>query len=455
MPGTALPKPRRGIMSDRSCPRVLFTTAYREGPLYDYWGSNTPNTLLRLGGKRVVSPGLRFLKQNVPAIEILEMPTADEFQQALRRGWDIVGISFYLDETRRALEMIEQARRAGVTEVWGGNYGVLTPDVGDHFDRVFLGYAEEEVARALGETPKPLVHPPMLMPFGMTFWKIVRFGLLFTTRGCSFGCTFCQTPTFAPQPSAIPIESIERVLQCYADHGVVDIIIPDENFGIIPQHARAVTEALARHRMLWTVMTRVDFLLQHFDAWKSQGLGGVMLGVESIDQQSLNDLNKRTDVEKLYRAVELCRKHNIVMVGFYIIGLEADTEESIRASIERLAPMGFDLVQVCVLTPLPRTPLWQRIEQCYGIVDEDYSHFDGKHLVWRHPSVSSEKMKELLCWSFQTLYPRTKSSRTIGKHVKGHARRLDRRHGLSYVLGNTLKLNLRPFRQLPFLRNGE
>jgi hypothetical protein len=112
-------------------------------------------------------------------------------------------------------------------------------------------------------------------------------------------------------------------------------------------------------------------------------------------------------------------------------------------------------VQVCVLTPLPRTPLWQRLDDCYGIVDEDYSHFDGKHLVWRHPAVSAEKMEELRRWSIQTLYARTNFSRTIAKHAKGHARRLGRSRGLPYVLGRTLKLNLRPFRQLPFLSSGE
>jgi hypothetical protein len=93
------------------------STARRDGPLYDYWGSNTPHTLLRLSARRFISPGLRFIRQNVPGIEILEMPTAGQYRSALARGWDIVGISFYLDETRRALEMAAEARRAGVAEV--------------------------------------------------------------------------------------------------------------------------------------------------------------------------------------------------------------------------------------------------------------------------------------------------------------------------------------------------
>ena len=438
----------------QSHPRTLISTAWRDGPLYDYWGSNTPHTLFRLGSKQFISPGLRFIRQNVPGVEILEMPTADEYRRALARGWDIVGISFYLDETRRALEMVAEARRAGAAEVWGGNYGVLTPEVVPRFDRVFLGYAEHEIAQALGHKLENLAHPPMVFPFGMPFWKIVRFGVLYTTRGCCFGCTFCQTPAFAPKPSGIPLESIERVLKCYADHGVVDLAIPDENFGILPGHARAVAELLARYGMLWTVMTRIDYLLQHFDEWKSQGLAGVMIGVESMAQGELNALNKRSNVEKLYEAVELCRRHGIVTVGFYIIGLESDTEESIRASVRKLAAMRFDLVQVCTLTPLPQTPLWQRIQDCYGIDDQDYSHFDGKHLVWRHPALTKGQIEGLLDWSFKTLCPRTNFARTIVKHARAHARRIGRWHALPYLAGNTLKLNLRPFRQLPFLPNG-
>jgi radical SAM superfamily enzyme YgiQ (UPF0313 family) len=431
------------------------TTAYREGPLYDYWGSNTPSTLFRLGGKREVSMGLRFIKQNVPGIEILEMPTPEQYQRALRRGWDIVGISFYLDETRRALAMIAAARQAGVSQVWGGNYGALTPEVRPHFDRIFLGYSEGQIAQALGRRLESLVHPPLLVPFGLPFLKIVRFGMLFSTRGCSFGCTFCQTPTFAPKPQAIPLESIERVLKCYADHGVVDVLIADENFAIIPRHACEVTELLARHGMLWTVMTRVDFLLQHFDQWRSRGLAGVLIGIESLDQQSLDALHKRSNAERLGEAVELCRRHGIVMVGFYIIGLESDTEESIRGGIERLRTMGFDLVQVCVLTPLPQTPLWQRIQQRYGIHDEDYSHFDGKHLVWNHPALSREQIRSLLRWSFHVLYPGTNVARTILKHARAHARRVGRSRALAYLIWNALKLNLRPFPQLPFFSRGE
>src|SRR5882762_4095713 len=83
-------------------------------------------------------------------------------------------------------------------------------------------------------------------------------GILFTTRGCSFSCTFCQTTAFAPRPKAIPLESIEEAIQFYVAHRIQYVLILDENFGNIPQHAEEVIELLARYRVKWLVQSRVD-----------------------------------------------------------------------------------------------------------------------------------------------------------------------------------------------------
>ncbi len=127
-------------------PRVLFSTVYRKGSEpYDYIGSNT-RTWFRFYWPRVQSFGLRFLKQNIPELQILEFPTWEEYTKKLQEGWDVVGLSFYLSETYEAMEMAEAAKKAGIAEVWAGNYGALTPEVKGNFDKIFVGYAENQVA---------------------------------------------------------------------------------------------------------------------------------------------------------------------------------------------------------------------------------------------------------------------------------------------------------------------
>ena len=95
--------------------RILLTTRCRDAGLYDYFRENAPrNFRWRFGMPRNISFGLRFLRQNVPDLRILEYPSRAEFSAELKKGWDAVGFSFYLEETNDILNMAEEARRSGV-----------------------------------------------------------------------------------------------------------------------------------------------------------------------------------------------------------------------------------------------------------------------------------------------------------------------------------------------------
>ena len=129
-------------------PRILLTTRCRDTGLYDYFRENAPRDFRwRFGMPRTISFGLRFLRQNVPGISILEYPTHSEFSAALKQGWDAVGFSFYLEETNDILALAAEARQAGVKELWAGNYGALTPAVHSHFNHIFSSYSEVAVGQ--------------------------------------------------------------------------------------------------------------------------------------------------------------------------------------------------------------------------------------------------------------------------------------------------------------------
>jgi radical SAM superfamily enzyme YgiQ (UPF0313 family) len=72
-----------------------------------------------------------------------------------------------------------------------------------------------------------------------------------SSRGCSFRCTFCQTTAFAPHPKDISLESIDRVLRFYVQHGVHFVLMLDENFGNLPAHSEEVIKSLATKFAGW------------------------------------------------------------------------------------------------------------------------------------------------------------------------------------------------------------
>jgi hypothetical protein len=398
--------------------RILLTTRCRDSGLYDYFRENAPrNVRWRFAMPRRISFGLRFLRQNLPGISILEYPTQAEFSAALRRGWDVVGFSFYLEETNDILAMARQARAADVAQLWAGNYGALTPSIQSHFDHVFTSYSEASLARLLGVPLNEILHPPLVTEFHFPGGWSIPVGVLFSSRGCSFRCTFCQTTAFAAQPKPISLDSIDRVLRFYKGNGIHFVLMLDENFGNLPSHAEAVVALLARHRLRWLVQSRVDLFLRNFNTWKAAGMEGALFGIESFHQEILKQMHKNEKVQATFELPERLNRSGLYAHGYYIIGLPSESPESIAADFLTLASLKLDVTQITIVTPHPQTDMWRDLESNYGIFETDWSRFDTKHLVWNHPRCAPAVLESLLERGFDICYGPPWLSRTVKKFV--------------------------------------
>jgi radical SAM superfamily enzyme YgiQ (UPF0313 family) len=399
-------------------PKVLLTTRCRDTGLYDYFRENAPqNFRWRFGMPRTISFGLRFLRQNLPGLKILEYPTHAEFSEELKKGWDVVGFSFYLEETNDILAMAEEARRAGVGELWAGNYGALTPSIQSHFDHVFSSYSEEAVAQRLGVRLDEIQHPPLVTRFRLPGGWSLPVGVLFSSRGCSFRCTFCQTTAFAPKPKQIPLASLDRVLQFYVEHGVHFVLMLDENFGNLPAHADSTIELLSRHKVRWLVQSRVDLFLRNFEDWQKCGMEGALFGIESFHQDILKQMHKNEKVQAAFELAEQLNRAGLYAQGYYIIGLPPETPESIAEDLRTLASLKLDTTQITIVTPHPQTEMWRDLDANYGIFERDWSKFDTKHLVWNHPHCAPGVLESLLEQGFRGCYGKDWLLRTTKKFL--------------------------------------
>lgn len=428
--------------------RVLLTTRCRETGLYDYFRENAPRDFRwRFGMPRRISFGLRFLRQNVLGVSILEYPSRAEYSAELRKGWDAVGFSFYLEETNLILKMAEEARAAGIPEVWAGNYGALTPAIRSTFDHVFVGYSEEELAQRMGFALEEIQHPPLISEFKFPGGWRIPVGVLFSSRGCSFRCTFCQTTAFAPHPKPISFDSIDAVLRFYKEHGVHFVLMLDENFGNLPSHAEGVIELLAKHGLRWLVQSRVDLLLRNFERWQACGMEGALFGIESFHQEILKQMHKNEKVHAAFELVERLNRVGLYAHGYYIIGLPSETPESIAADLRTLGGLGLDVTQITIVTPHPRTEMWLELETNYGIFETDWSRFDTKHLVWNHPYCAPGVLESLLEQGFRQCYGSAWLKRTMKKFV---AKRWAERDFAGVALG-PMRARLAAPHRLPFL----
>lgn len=358
------------------------------------------NNIEFINGFSLPNYATRFLKANVPSLEVLEYPTWDEYARALASGdYDLVGISFWTYTSPEALTMARMAREAGVREIWGGGHGINTPGVAQHFDRVFKSYSEYQLKPLLeGEALVNFRHPILDSKYDYHLTDVLT-GFLFSVRGCRFQCSFCSGPNYYERLAETPIEEVERVLDVYAKLGIRHITVVDETFLQRPTHAGRVLDALKAREMTFTCTSRVDLLSKHVDALKRYGLKNVYLGIESIDDQSLASVHKGLRSSKTESLLKHLEKLGIYAFGTYMLGLGNDTVASVQAAVEKL--MTFQAlygVVFWIATPFPGTRYYDEVEAAGEILDQDPKHYDALHLVHRHPNLDPPQAQQLLQW---------------------------------------------------------
>ena len=82
------------------------------------------------------------------------------------------------------------------------------------------------------------------------------------------------------------------------------------------------------------------------------------MGFESLNQESLDSVKKRTNVSGMERTINMIRKRGIDPRGAFIIGLPTDTEKDYEAVYDFIERAGLKGGGVNYLTPTPGTKLY-------------------------------------------------------------------------------------------------
>jgi radical SAM superfamily enzyme YgiQ (UPF0313 family) len=203
------------------------------------------------------------------------------------------------------------------------------------------------------------------------------FGAIQTTRGCPLNCTFCSVTTFnGAQYRQRPIADVVREFQSIREKLV--LVVDDNLIGTRPEHiarAKNLFRALAQARLgkTWVAQATINFADDEelLGLAAKAGCRGVFIGFESPNSEGLRELGKKFNLVKgrdFRSSVGRIQRHNILVVGSFIIGLDID-EPGIGQRIAEVAGQyGVDNLNTLFLTPLPGTRLWDQMKSENRIV---------------------------------------------------------------------------------------
>jgi radical SAM superfamily enzyme YgiQ (UPF0313 family) len=375
--------------------------------------------------------GTHMIAQNIqtPSL-VLEYPTLDDFRNELRKGkgYDVIGISFWINHTDGALEMCRAAREASPssTIVLGG-HGVLNlydavPDESERkalFDHVCPGEGVGFMRELLGEVvdtpvkqgifPRNGAGPPWFSPNPPGTIASILAGY-----GCEMACSFCASSRFWDHrhieftDAAGIYRSVQRLFEIYPD--LFSFLIVDEDFFRLKKVVRELRALLAGDttfgglaRFSFITETSIGALSQYDpDDILASGLEYAFIGYESKFAAEHGLHKRKGDAKEVFDNLRL---RGINTNSAMMVGWDFQTPENLQEDLDYLISCQPTQSQFSRLIPYPGTRLWKQLKE-EGRLDlsvpwKEYHNYGGSY---RHEHLSAAQIIDFIERAHVTTY---------------------------------------------------
>ncbi|NCA75767.1 MAG: B12-binding domain-containing radical SAM protein [Alphaproteobacteria bacterium] len=342
---------------------------------------------------------------------------------------DFVGFTAFSSTVSRAYELAQIYRERGIKTVIGGIHVSMCPDEASKYvDSVVIGEAESVWPQVIRDfeagTLRPvykgiltdLIRSPR--PRRDLFHPAYIFASIQTTRGCPMNCDFCSVTAF--NGSHYRYRPIDEVIDEMAEIPQKNIFILDDN--IVGNNAKAQARAIELFRAMIDRGIRKDWIGQaslnvadNEDVLKYAAKSGcrmLFIGIESEQEDQLSGANKRLNlrmgVNSYDHVFDKMHKYGIAVIAGFIFGWENDTPERIDHRVAFTRRCHADSIQTTLLTPLPGTRLFERMQREGMLVlnnfPDDWKHYGYESLVFKPATMDRIEMQKYIFKAFDTVY---------------------------------------------------
>jgi anaerobic magnesium-protoporphyrin IX monomethyl ester cyclase len=195
------------------------------------------------------------------------------------------------------------------------------------------------------------------------FWSLS----MINTRGCPYGCAWCQKAVFGRKyRSRSPENSAEEMRLLKETYQPDQLRVVDDITGIKREWVAAWREAVeARDAAIpFECLTRVNLASEAMlRDLKATGCKKIYFGAESGSQKVLNAMNKGARVSQIYEAAERCKRLEIDMYFFMMVGYPGEEWSDLRLSVEMLRRTLPETFSTTIAYPLPGTPFYEQMRE--------------------------------------------------------------------------------------------
>ncbi len=332
---------------------------------------------------------------------------------------DIVGISVTVDTLPGAVEIARKFRKKGITVVAGGIHVTTAEKLipTDCFDVLCVGPAEgtwrdivsdyengklKKVYRCSKNFRGHDIASPAYDILDKD--KYLYCNVVHTSRGCPFRCDFCYNSGNEQKYLNREIDDVIRDIKAV---GTKHIMFIDDNFAGNPKWTREFLNAIKPMKLKWNAAVSINaaFDDELLDLMKDSGCRSLFIGFESINPTSIKDVHKiQNSTETYEKAIKAIHDRGIMINASLVFGLDGDTKETFRATLDWIVKNKIETVTSHILTPYPGTALYDRMKKENRIVTDDLSLYNTAHVVFKPMNMTANELYDGYIWIYKQIY---------------------------------------------------
>ncbi len=211
-----------------------------------------------------------------------------------------------------------------------------------------------------------------------------------SSRGCPYNCIFCTTPRVYGRKVRFrqPVLVVDEIEDIHRKFGFSKINMVDDTFTLNRPHATELCRELIRRRLpvTWSIFSRVDTLTPELlNLMREAGCNCMLFGVESGNQEVLNNIKKGITQEKVRNGVKMATEAGIGSFASFILGLPGETPERARETLAfamELSERWGTQYGFHYLSPFPGTELFdQAREMGIRILTKNWARYNANEVI--------------------------------------------------------------------------
>jgi anaerobic magnesium-protoporphyrin IX monomethyl ester cyclase len=190
---------------------------------------------------------------------------------------------------------------------------------------------------------------------------------ILTSRSCPFSCNYCSSKLYSGRGLRLRnTDSILNEISYLKKEYQLDLLyIRDELFNGNRKHAKTLLRGMIDRQLniSWfdTNAFHVNSLDEEFlDLCKASGCIEAIFAIESGSPRVLKEImNKRVDLDHAKKMAEHCRKIDLPIQCYFVIGNPGETKEEIHMTIDFAASLSAEGCVFSIATPFPGTQYYE------------------------------------------------------------------------------------------------